>query len=138
MRGASALGLLANTFEQRQPAGGESGSELVRHEPECRVAERDERAAVDFLQTVLHVGNDRRRHEQRPCDLEQRRPFDRLHVSPEMAVVLGEIAEPSAARPRFDRQRQRLPSGVSFAGPICSSSAANVASGDARTWRSCV
>ena len=138
MRDAPGLGAPADALAERGPSFGQTLSVVVWHEPERRVPEHDERAAVDFLQTVLHVGNDRRRYEQRPCDLEQRRPFDRLHVSPEMAVVLGEIAEPSAARPRFDRQRQRLAVGCFVRGPICSSSAANVASGDARTWRSCV
>src|SRR5436309_1873869 len=103
MRDAPGLGAPADALAERGPSFGQTLSVVVWHEPERRVPEHDERAAVDFLQAVLHVRHDRRRQEQRTGDLEQRGPLDRLDMPPEMTVVLAEIAEPSAARPRLDR-----------------------------------
>jgi hypothetical protein len=53
----------------------------------------------------------------RSGNLEQRGSLDRLHVSPEMTIVISEIAEPAAAGPGFDDHGQRLPVGRFVAGP---------------------
>ena len=71
------------------------------------MAERDERAAIDFLQPVLQVGYDGHRHEQRSVNFEQRRALDCLHVPPEMSIVISQIAIPTATRPCLDHHRHR-------------------------------
>jgi hypothetical protein len=71
--------------------------------------ERDQRSAIDFRQPVLQIRDDRHRHEQRSRNLEQRRPLDRLHVSPEVPVVAAEIAVPTATRSCLDHHWHRHP-----------------------------
>src|SRR5262245_16718508 len=45
-----------------------------------------------------------------------RRPLDRLHVTPEVAVVLSEITEPTASRPRLQLHREGTVLGDLMAG----------------------
>src|SRR5438874_940813 len=98
----------------------------------------DQRPALDFLQPVLHVRCDRKRHHQRSGDFEERRSLDRLYVSPEMTVAMSEITEPPTTGKRFDGHRQKRAVRRDVRRPISSRSASNVASSEARTWISCV
>src|SRR5262245_57785128 len=97
------FGLTADALEERRPAAREAGFELVRYEAEGRVPEFDQRSAGFFLQAVLHVRDNRVRHEERSRNLEERRTLDCLHVPPEMAVVVAEVPEPAPAGSGLDR-----------------------------------
>src|SRR6267378_1992116 len=52
------------------------------------------------VQAINRIG-----HEQGPRNLEQRRPLDGLHHSPEVPVVVAQVAVPSAAWPRLELHR---------------------------------
>ena len=71
--------------------------------------ELDQRSSIHFAQTVLQVRDHRVGHEQRAGDFEQRGPLDGLHVSPEMAVAVAQVAVPASARPRLNVHRHGLP-----------------------------
>ena len=62
-------------------------------------------SAVSRYCTWLTAGE---RHEHRAAELQQRRRLDDLHVPPEVAGVVAEVAIPAAARPRLDHHRERL------------------------------
>src|SRR5262249_37384824 len=111
------LGLPLDPLEERRPAARESLAEGLGHEAERQVPEGDERPAVDLGEPILHVRDDRRRHEERTGDLEQRRPLDGLDMAPEMAVAVAEIAEPAAAWMGLDDHRQRFAIGRFVGGP---------------------
>src|SRR5260370_652866 len=81
---------------------------VVLNQPERRVPKLDQRPACHLAQAVLHIGNGWIGHKQWPTDFQERRPLDGLHDSPEMAVVVPQIAIPSAPRPRLDLHRHRF------------------------------
>src|SRR5215475_11331677 len=95
-------------LKERLPAGSNALPVVVRHEPECGVPKRDKRPTLDFLEAVLDIGYGSGGQEQRPRDFEQRRTFDGLYVSPQMTVVVSEIAEPAAPGVCFDFHWQSL------------------------------
>src|SRR5213075_1224539 len=72
------FGLLARALQNVRPTLPQALPVVVRDEPERRVAEGDERAALHFLQAVLNVRDDREREEERPADLEELPPLDGL------------------------------------------------------------
>src|SRR5437899_4154291 len=84
------------------PSRRNAAAMLFLNHSEGSVMKPDHRLAVLFAQPVLHIRHDGVRHEQRPGDLQQRRTLDRLHVPPQVAVAIAQIAKPSPARPRFD------------------------------------
>src|SRR6476620_3976895 len=102
------FGCRAHALEHRLPPGGNALTMSILDESEGEVLEHDQRAAIHFLQSILHVRDRRVRHEQGPVNLEQRRALDALDVTPEMTVVPAEIPEPAATRPRLERHRKRL------------------------------
>src|ERR1700690_2419016 len=81
---------------------------LVRNQSERQVMKLDQRSALHLTQPVLHVGADRIGHEQRPIELQQRGPLDRLHMAPQMAVLTAQVAIPTPAWPWFKLQRHGL------------------------------
>src|ERR1035441_10289085 len=81
---------------------------IVRNKSECHVVELDQRSPIFFAQPVLQIRNHRIRHEQRSGDFDKRRPLDGLHVSPEMAVAITQVAVPPSAGPRLDLHRHSL------------------------------
>src|ERR1700745_51995 len=87
------------------PSRRDAAAVLFLNHSEGSVMKPDHCLTVLFAEPVLHVRHNRIRHEQRPGDLQQRRTLDRLHVSPQVAVAIVQIAEPPPARPRFDLHR---------------------------------
>src|SRR5207245_8798025 len=82
------FGALANTLVDVRPALPHPRSMVILNQSQCRVVEFDQRSSVHLAQPVLHVRDDRIRHEQRPSDFQKCRPLDCLHVSPEMTVLV--------------------------------------------------
>src|SRR5215469_3026154 len=72
------------------------------------VMELDQGLAVFLAQAILQVGAHRIGHEQRPDNFEQRGTLDGLHMSPQVAVTLAQIAEPASARPGLEHHRHFL------------------------------
>src|SRR5207237_3176218 len=105
--GARSFRMLADTREQMRPPQGHSLFVIFRDEAQRRVAECNQRTVLYLAQPILQIGNDWRGHEQGPEDFEQRWPLDGLHVSPEMAVVVPQVAVPPSARPRLNFHGQR-------------------------------
>ena len=60
------------------------------------------------LQPVLDVIDPRERHEHRAAQVEERRRLDDLHMPPEVARAVAEVAIPPAARPPLDDHREGL------------------------------
>src|SRR5579864_1244057 len=87
------------------PSRRDAAAVLFLNHSEGSVMELDNSLAVLFAQPILHVRHNRVRHEQRPGNLQQRRTLDRLHMPPQVAVAIAQIAEPSPARPGFDLHR---------------------------------
>ena len=79
---------------------------FLRHESKSGVAEYDQRFAVGFAEAILHVRNQRIGREKRSGNFHRRRPLDGLHGSPQMAVVVSQVAVPSSAGPRLDLHGQ--------------------------------
>src|SRR5690348_18265183 len=78
---------------------------LILDHPQRLVVEPDQGSSLLLAQPVLNVRSHRIGHEQRPGNLQQDRPLDRLYVPPQMAVVLAQIAEPSPSWPGLDLHR---------------------------------
>lgn len=78
---------------------------IVWNQSERRVMECEHGSAVGFGQPILQVRRDRVRHEEWPADLEQGWPLDRLHVAPEMTVIVAKVAVSAAARSRLELHR---------------------------------
>src|SRR5262245_28877344 len=74
---------------------------IVLNESQRRMPELDQRSAVRVAEAVLDIGDHRIGHEQRTGDFEQRRTLDGLHVSPEMAVIVAQVAVPPSSRTRL-------------------------------------
>src|ERR1700686_2102308 len=98
---------IAYARQNTSPACSYTAPVLVLNHSERLVLELDQRAAIRLAQPVLYVRNHGVRHEQRPGDLQQSWPLDRLHLPPEMAAVFAQIAEPSPPRPCFELHRNR-------------------------------
>src|SRR5688572_15836472 len=92
----------SKALEQKWPALRQRVTITVWKQAECCVMERDQRPAVDFLEPVLQIRRYGERHHHWSRDLEQRWTLDRLHVTPEMPIVVAKLAEPAAARPRLE------------------------------------
>src|SRR5262245_32638857 len=99
--------LFSNAIVERRPAAHHALPEVVGNEAKRGMPERDQRSTVDFPEPVLQVRDDRHRHEQRSRDLEQCWPLDRLNVSPEVSVVVAEIAVPATTRSCLEHHRHR-------------------------------
>src|SRR6266478_4525148 len=99
---------LPNAFMDVLPAPGYSFPVVVQNQSKRRVMKSDQRSAIYFAQAVLQIRHNRIGHEQGPRNLEQRRPLDGLHHSPEVPVVVAQVAVPSAARPRLELHRHRF------------------------------
>ena len=65
------------------------------------------RFAVLVAEPVLHIVGDGIGHEERPGKLKKRGALDGLHIAPEVAVVVAEVAEPASAGPRLDLHLHR-------------------------------
>jgi len=98
----------------------------------------DQCSAWFLIQPVLHIGSDWIGHKQRSVEFKQRRPLDGLHMSPQMAIIIAQVAVPPPAGPRLKLERHRLAvRGVVFRTQLYEQ-CANVVSRDARTCTSCV
>src|ERR1700723_2140532 len=75
---------------------------FFKNQSERLVPEGDDRYAARFLQPILKIRYDRVRHKQWSGNFKQGRLLDRLHRSPVMAVVVSQVAIPSAAGPCFE------------------------------------
>ena len=102
------FGLLSNSIEQRHPAVIHPLSILIGQEAESRVSEHDQGSAIDFFQPILNVRHHGSRDHEWAGDFEEGRPLDRLDDTPEVTVVVAEVAEPSAARTSFEFHRKCL------------------------------
>src|ERR1700681_3344241 len=89
-------------FVNMLPALPHSLAMFVRNQPQRDVVKFNQRSAIHFAQPVLQIRDRRIRHKQRPVNLQQRRPLDRLHRSPEVPVVSAQVAVPPPARPRLE------------------------------------
>src|SRR6185437_12184395 len=65
------------------------------------------RYSVFLRQSVLHIGDDWKRHHQRSADFQQRGRFDGLYVAPEMTHVVAKVAVPAAAWPGLEPEGHR-------------------------------
>src|ERR1700687_6439320 len=88
------LGSFPQTGVHMPPALPYPFSVLILNQAKRRVMKFDQRAAIYFAQSVLHIGDDRVGHEQWSRDFEQRRPLDGLLVSPEVSVSVAQVAVP--------------------------------------------
>src|SRR5580704_9508892 len=99
------LGSCFNACVHHSPALGHAPSMLLWNHSKSLVLELDQRPAVLLAEPVLNVVGDGIRHEQGAGKLQERGPFDRLHMRPEMAVAIAEIAVPAPAGPGLDLHR---------------------------------
>ena len=79
--------------------------------------EGDQGSAIHFTQPILHVGNERKRGEQRTSEFQQRGPLDGLDIGPEMPVAVAQVAVPPSTGPRFDLHVERFAVRRLVAGP---------------------
>src|SRR6266481_8955348 len=94
---------------------------ILQNQSQRGMVEADQGSAIFRTQAILHIRNSRIGHEQGPGDFEQRRPFDSLHYTPEVAVIAAQVAVPSAARPRLEFHRHRPALGTSVMPSVKSS-----------------
>src|SRR5262249_29901040 len=106
--GRQARGDPRDPVEAVFPPASDALADLLRNRPHRPVHELEARARAVGRQPVLDVVDARERHEQRPAQLQQRRRLDDLHVPPEVAGIVAEVAISPAARPRLDYPGERL------------------------------
>lgn len=76
-RGFRVLGAAANLLVNIAPSSGDTFTVVLLNEAERGVTKLDERSAVFFTQTILHVVRNGVRHKERATELEQSGSFDR-------------------------------------------------------------
>src|SRR5260370_12900487 len=91
----------------KRPALRSFSSVVVQNQSKRRVMKSEQCSSIFLAQAVLHIRDHWIGHEQRPRNLEQRRPLDGLHNSPKVAIVVPQVAIPPAARPRLELHRHR-------------------------------
>src|SRR5450631_1183398 len=103
----AALSSRPDAIEDISPALHHTLSVRFLNKSEGGVVKLDQRSAVFLAQPVLHIRDRRIGHKQRSRNFEERRPLDGLYVSPEVSVVIAEVAVPPSARPGLDLHRHR-------------------------------
>src|ERR1700727_773998 len=63
---------------------------------------------VLLAEPILDIRDCRSRHKKRAGDLQQRRPLDRLHDTPEVSRIVSQVTKPAATRPCLELHRHRL------------------------------
>src|ERR1700728_3807926 len=95
----------ARPLQHRCPSLAYTAAVIILNKSKRAVAESDDRSAVHFLQSVLHIGNEGVRGKKRAAEFKQRGTLDGLHMGPEMAVVVPQVATPASAGPRLNHHR---------------------------------
>src|SRR3984893_1514050 len=98
---------LPHPLMHRPPPARHASPMIVLNQSQRRMMKLDQSPAIRLAQPVLHMRNHRIRHEQWPRKLQQSRPLDRLHVSPQVPVPVAQVAEPPPARPSLQLHRHR-------------------------------
>src|SRR5260221_9911972 len=99
---------VANALQPVLPAFGHSVAMFGQDEPNRAVEERKARHAPFRLEAVLQVIDRGVRHHQRAANLQETRRLDDLHMAPQVAGIVAEVAVPASAGPRLDFHRERL------------------------------
>src|SRR6266849_5012603 len=83
------------------PATRDSFSMVFQNQSKRRVVKSEQCSSIFLAQAILHIRHDRIGHEQGSRNFEQRRPLDGLYNSPEVSIIVTQVAVPPAARPGF-------------------------------------
>src|SRR5438093_8427733 len=87
------LGVFTNALQPVRPTLRHAVAMLLRDQAHSPVSELQPRARPFGGQSILNVIDGRIRHGHRSVDFKQGWRLDDLHVAPEMAGVVAEIAE---------------------------------------------